>query len=459
MSMEGAERFPARNRSAVAAIPRINVDPAGAATFLLSALLVLYIALENGGFDAITRSEVGIAIWWVVLLGTAALVLPLPWRTRPGLTLIALLGAFAAWTALAFTWTESSERTATELARVLTYLGVLVLALSAVGARGERARHLLGGVTLAMGIVVVLAVLSRLQPGPFPPNTLGTFLPGIEIERRLAYPLGYASAVGAMSAMAMPLLLAATASARGLVPQALAAAALPLAGFALFMTTSGVGLAAAIVAIAVFVALAPDRMPKLMTGAAAAIGAVILAAGLQDRPALDRGLVTPALEQQGDDLLLIAVLVCAGVALVHTGISLAVRYWSRPTWLQISRRRAWIATGVAGGAIVLVALAGGAAGTLSDRWEEFKSRSGSSETVVIEGSAVEQDRGSAIFDTSSSGRYQFWEAAADANATERLTGIGPGTFEFFWARSPDNFGFVRDAHSLYAETLGELGLV
>jgi tetratricopeptide (TPR) repeat protein len=40
-----------------------------------------------------------------------------------------------------------------------------------------------------------------------------------------------------------------------------------------------------------------------------------------------------------------------------------------------------------------------------------------------------------------------------------VLGIGPGTFEYYWAREgdPDAAIFVRDAHSLYLEMLAELG--
>jgi hypothetical protein len=72
---------------------------------------------------------------------------------------------------------------------------------------------------------------------------------------------------------------------------------------------------------------------------------------------------------------------------------------------------------------------------------------------------TQSGRETEILDVSSSGRYQFWETAADAYATEPVVGIGPGTFEFWWARSGSLDVFVRDAHSLYMETLGELGIV
>lgn len=40
-----------------------------------------------------------------------------------------------------------------------------------------------------------------------------------------------------------------------------------------------------------------------------------------------------------------------------------------------------------------------------------------------------------------------------------MTGTGPGTFEFWWAEHGTIPGFVRDAHSLFFETLGEMGVV
>ena len=441
--MERAQHLPASLR-----LSAIRFDGPALATWLLGFALIAYLMLQSGGYDPIVRGEVGVAVWWVVLIGVAAGALPLPARSRAALALIGLLGAFTVWTALSFIWTESDERTATELARVSTYLGFLVLGVLA--AANHRGRHLLAGVTTAVGLVVALAVLSRLHPQWFPENTLGTFLPGIEIERRLAYPLGYSSAVGVLAAMAIPLLVGATSWAKTLTGQALAAAALPLAGFTLVLASSGVGTGAAIVALATFLVIAPDRIPKLGTLALGGAGTAFLAIGLSDRVDLDRGLPTPAAITQGDEMLLIVIAACVGVALAQTAIGLAVRFVERPRALMISRRNAWIATGVALLIAIPVALAVGVPGTVSDEWGNFKSRSSS---------ADQTDRSQVLVDTSSSGRYQFWESAARAAQTDPLIGIGPGTFEFFWSQDPENFGFVRDAHSLYMENLAELGWI
>ena len=41
------------------------------AGFVLPFALVVYLGLKGGGYDLVVRSEVGIAIWWIVLLGAA----------------------------------------------------------------------------------------------------------------------------------------------------------------------------------------------------------------------------------------------------------------------------------------------------------------------------------------------------------------------------------------------------
>lgn len=426
------------------------LDWGGLATWLLAVLLVAYLALENGGYDPIPRGQVGVLVWWAVLLGVAVQALPVPGRTRASLAALGLLFAFAVWTALAFTWTESDERTATELARVATYLGVLVLGICLVTRRRAGARHLLHGVAFGLALVAVLGVLSRFQMAWFPPNELGTVLPGIEIERRLAYPLNYSSAMGALAGMTLPLLLGATASARTIPAQALAAAAIPIAGLALYLATSGTGAATAAVALLAFFALAPDRLPKLLTLAIGAGGAAILAAVVASRDALERGLPTPPAESQGDELTWIALGICAAVALLQAGISLAVRHVRRPSWMHPTRNQALAATAVAALVAMPAAIAAGVPGEASDRWETFKSRGGS---------GADPSSPESILDFSGSGRYQFWQSAVDASETATWTGIGPGTFEFWWARNGLYSGFVRDAHSLYMENLAELGVI
>jgi len=108
-----------------------RVDPPAFAAWTLSFTLVAYLALSNGGYETVVRSQVGVAVWWIVLLGAVAGLLPSRVGTA-GWVAIALLTGFAAWTGLASGWSESAERSATELGRVATYLGVLVLAVASL---------------------------------------------------------------------------------------------------------------------------------------------------------------------------------------------------------------------------------------------------------------------------------------------------------------------------------------
>jgi hypothetical protein len=317
--MEATER-------AVLRIPRVGElreDPAAFATWLLTLLLIVYLALNSGGYAEIPRDQVGVAVWWLILIGTVIGLLPAAGGTRIGRLMIGALALFAGWTALSLVWTDSAGLTSIELARVGTYLGVFALALAVQGE--GRWRHMLSGVTTGVAIVCGIAVLSRLEPSLFPQSNAGEFLPGIEIERRLAYPLNYSSALGALAAIALPLLLSATASARTIAMQSLAAAALPLVGLTLWLTTSSLAVPAAAIALGAFLLLAPNRLPLLATSLVTGAGSVILFAAESQREALDRGLATQVAHDQGDELLTILIVVCAGVGLMQARCSRGMR--------------------------------------------------------------------------------------------------------------------------------------
>ena len=199
-----AERLLLRRRLPVDVLPAIGAWTLGAA-------LVGYLAMANGGYDTIIRGQVGIAVWWIVLVGAAVGALPGP-LTRAAWAAIALLVALTGFALLSATWSESAERTVADVAKLATYAGVLVLGISAQ--RRGQARHLAGGVACAIAVVGVLALLSRLHPSWFPRNDQVVFLGNTS---RLAYPLNYWNGLAAFVAMGIPLLLAVAGSARRIV--------------------------------------------------------------------------------------------------------------------------------------------------------------------------------------------------------------------------------------------------
>jgi hypothetical protein len=121
--------------------------------------------------------------------------------------------------------------------------------------------------------------------------------------------------------------------------------------------------------------------------------------------------------------------------------------------MEVSRRRSMGLA--AGGAVLLVvvAVAAGAPGAAQDRWQEFKRPN------AVAGAPTPKNVFDRFGDLSGNRRYQYWSTALDAFKDKPLTGIGPGTFEFYWLQHGAVYEFVRDAHSLFVETLGELGLV
>ena len=145
---------------------RRRVDFAALGFWLLAAVLVIYLALRNGGYGVVERSEIGIVVWWIVFLGAAVGAIPVASHPpRAAFVLLGQLAAFTAWTTLSLGWTESDERTAIEVARMMSYLGVFAVAVGPARralARAVRRRRLRD---LA---VLVLALLSRLEPTWFP---------------------------------------------------------------------------------------------------------------------------------------------------------------------------------------------------------------------------------------------------------------------------------------------------
>lgn len=421
-----------------------RIDWGGVWTWFLCFGLVAYLGLKGGGYDPLVHDQVGIALWWAILAGALVGALPNHRPSAMALAGLGLLAAFVVWTALSLGWTESVEKTWADLARVAGYLGVFALALLARDREG--ARRVVCAVGAGVAFVAAIALLSRLHPAWFPAaDQTAQFL--TSNRERLSYPLHYWNGLAALVAIGAPLLLQVAVRARATVWRAAAAAALPVLALTAFFTLSRGGIAAAVLALALFVALAPDRLSLLPTMALTGLGSLALILAAAARDALQDGLLTPTAESQGDSLLLVVVLVCALVAVLQAGLAVAVGGRERPAWARVPPRTALIA--LAAGALIALAAAGaaGAPGRVSDAWAEFKEKSSPGKGTERLGSAAGQNR------------YQLWSAAVKENAGEPLTGTGSGTFEYWWARHADVEEIVRDTHSLYLQTLGELGIV
>ncbi len=426
-----------------------RIDFGAVPIWLLAGGLVTYLALDGGGYDIVVHSQAAIVVWWIVLLGAAVGLFPAARLTRWAWGALVLFGGFVVWTALASTWSVSSERSLEALSLNAGYLGVLVVGIAVHRERDRALRQTIGALATAIVVVAVVALASRLHPGLFTnASQTASYLPGA--ESRLSWPLNYWNALAALLAFGLPLLLSLTSSARSIAAQALAAGSIPVIALSGYLTFSRGGLLAFAISGIVYFALVPDRLPKLLTAAVAAAGSAPLIAGSVHRSAIERGILSATARHEGATLILPILLACVGVALAQVGIGLAVRHGRRPAALTISRAQARAGLVALAVLLVIVALAAGGPSRLNHAWQDFKRPTAA---------ALKRNTLQRYGSISGNGRYDYWKAAVDSTSGHLLTGNGPGTFQFLWLPRARYFSYVQNAHSLYFETLAETGLV
>ncbi len=397
------------------------------------AALVLVYALRGGAYDIVVRQEHGLIVWWVLAVGIALGLLPRARPPRAVLLLLAALAAYAAWTALSLTWTESSERTSAELARVLDYLGVVALIASVLDRRTWRAAAM--GLGFGALVVCALAVASRLYPSAFPPDQAA----GVFSTDRLDYPFGYWNAVGAWGAMsaAIGLIWSAHDGSRG--RRAIALALVPVAILTTYLTYSRAGVGAIALALIVALAFSRNRLTTFLHAlvAGAAAGFAVLA--VRGAPQIAHASGTNG--RSG----VLAALIFGGAACGMVALLTSVTGLDRRSLPRAAARRV--------GAVAALALAVVAVGfgpSLAEHaWNSFKN-TGTTPAATTNPTA----RLSNLSGT----RYNLWRVAIDGFKAHPITGTGAGTYEFWWNRNQRDAEFVLNAHSLWLENMEELGL-
>jgi hypothetical protein len=409
---------------------------------LVVAAAVFGLALNDGTYGSVDRHSVGIAIWWALVLALGLSLWPLARPTNAALLAGCLLAALAGFTALSIAWADSAERAYAEFTRVTLYLGVFAVAVVA----GTRAngRRWSDGMAIGIAAVGILALLSRLFPGLVNEDDLFLLLP--DVKTRLSYPVDYWNGLGILIGLGFPLLLRGAIAARGMVWRGLALAPLPALVSVIYLTSSRGGAAAAVAGTIAFVAFTRRRPAAAGAVLSAAVFSAAAIAILLARPELvDGPLESAAAASQGRSA---APLIAA--ACVACGV-----FWAFAPRLAARRgfrldRRAQAALVAVG---VVAALAGIVAADPVERFESFKRP-----PTEVKDPDREFVTGH-LLSANSSGRWQYWESAIDQFETRPLVGRGAGSYEAWWAEHASFSRFIRDAHSLYLETLGELGLV
>jgi hypothetical protein len=375
----------------------VNVARRVQPLLLVPPALVVALALDQGGFDPSAWVWSGALAAWAA--ATAVVATRDLHLSRSAWTWLASACALLAWTALSWLWSDSRAQTVLELRRTTVYAAA-VLALVALARRGG-ARQLLA-LTHAAIVVVVVYSLTRYLTETRPPDVFE--------GRLLAQPLGYANALAALAALGIVLGvgLAAHANTRG--TRAAIAATVPVLAATLPLTQSRGAAVALAAGLAVLLVSAGDAARFARTALLVAPGST-LAAVVATVSRLSDG--NGASHAHAGWLVGIATVACAA------GTSLGAWLIAPTSTRGLVPRRA-LAVAVAVGALAAVAV-----------------------------------------NRSTEPRASLWHVAWKQFEAHVVHGSGAGTFALAWARSGlvDSRGGALDAHSLYLETLAELGIV
>jgi len=401
-------------------------------------LALVVVAAANGGYFPTSWGWASLAFAWAaILVLLLAREVELTWE---GVTLLGGLTLLAGWTALSALWSVDRGASVLETERVLVYTAGVAALLLAV--RGRSQRLLLGSILAAVSAVCAYSLATRLFPAH-----VGRF--DSTAGYRLYVPVGYWNSLGLFAAMGCLLALGFAARARSLAGRAGAGAALVVLAPTLYFTFSRGSWLALAVGLAVALAFDPRRLQATL-----AIAAVLPAPAL----ALLLAWRSPALTTVGTPLaravheghrlaLAVAVLAVLAAALA-VGFALLERRLAPGALL----RRSYAA---ALGLAVLVAAGGvwlhwGSPPRLAQRaWHSFASPPPQTGANL----------NARLFHLSNNGRVDLWRAALDEFRTARVAGTGAGTYELWWDEHRPAAMQVRDAHSLYLQTLAELGVV
>jgi hypothetical protein len=385
------------------AVPPLRSLPLGVVpTFAGVGAGVAWLGFSSGGYYATTWGPAT-----AIAAGSACAVLACRGRLslgRADRALLGLLGAFVLWIAVATLRPGAATRGVPEVERAALYLATAWALLVAVRRSGVPAA--LGGALAGTLVVVCSGLVSLLLPRHVSADAF---------EGRLLFePVGYANACGILAALGAVLALGAVAHAASARVRAVAAAGLAPLVVGLYLSGSRGAAAAAAIGLVAALALDPGRR-RLAATVFVAMPLPLLAVWLAERSRVgDNQASTELIVRNGRIVFAVVVLLGLAQACIVPGalarLAPALERWGPRVLLVL-----------AGPAVAAVALHG-VGGALGDR-------------------------------------PAYWHVAfADVHAHSWL-GSGPGTFAVHWLMARGAPLDVQNAHSLYLETLAELGPV
>jgi hypothetical protein len=378
--------------------------------------LVAALGFDGGGYAATAWG------WSAIVLLAVLAVLIVRGVGRPGnatLLFVGALAALVAWTATSLLWSSHVSATVLEVQRAPVYMGAA--ALFVVAGRGTA---LLAGVLAAVTLLCGYGLANWLLGSP---EVLVSADP--QAGERLSEPIGYSNGVAILAAMGLLLSVGFAARASRAGAAGAAAATAPLFAATLYFTFGRGAWLALAVGLTVALAVGPRRLQLAATalalGAPSAI-ALVLAARLGASGSF------------------------AGLVVVLCGLSMVAPFVLRSGESRYRPsprvRQAFAATLIALPAFVAAAVLIRLGGP-TEVYDSFKAAP----------APTHGDVSGRIFSLSGSNRADYWRVAWQVYEDHPALGAGAGTNSRSWLRERPVPQPVQDAHSLYLETLAELG--
>lgn len=307
--------------------------------------------------------------------------------------------------------------------------------------RADSLPSIAGGILAAITLIGTYSLATRLLP-----DRLGVYDP--IATYRLSQPMGYWNALGLFVVMGVLIALGLVAHGGNAWISCAAAAVIPVLVLTNYFTFSrGAWLA---LSVGLVVAVALDRHPAALLTVAFVLAApsalLVLLASRSEALTSQRHSFVQTVHDGHRLLLWLFALVAVSAAL---GLAVRpIRGFAVPRAARISL--AGVAAALVVALVVGVAIRPGEPRSLLQRANTSFNKSVSD----TNGNLTQR-----LLSFSSNGRKPAWVIALQMARAHPLNGDGAGTFEMAWNRDRHDDFKIVDAHSVYLETLGELGAV
>jgi O-Antigen ligase len=420
------------------------------ALVLLAPAALIYLSFNAGGYFPSAPGFVAIVFCQALVLRALLAERPFDGFSRALAIPLAALVLYAVWQLTSTLWSHATARGLDSYD--LTLLYALAFALfGSLGYTPQRMRRLIRAVAAGIAAVCLIGLVSRVLPHAWP--TTSSFF-----ANQLSYPLTYWNAEGMLAAIALILGFHLSAD-RGehWSVRVAAAALLPAIATTLLLTFSRGAMGVAVIGLLAYCLL--TRLHTLPT----TLLAVVPASAIALHSAWDATLLatteptSAAAVAEGRHVAIVVAACMLGAGLLRAlllRVEDRLADLSRAPWPILGRYppRA-VRAGVGGAAIAVVVVAALALGGGSFARREYDKFVNNNAAPKI---AQTRDR---LTDAANDGRLPLWKAALRTYRTQPLRGTGAGTYQLYYFRYRTQLAHVSDAHSLYLQSLAELGLV